>query len=71
LVDQIYGFIALLGIEGRSLVLVEQYMNRALAVADEVYLLGNGSVQFHWKPSDLDEEGMIRNYLGEATTSPG
>jgi branched-chain amino acid transport system ATP-binding protein len=63
-VDQIYEFIGGLAAEGRSLLLVEQYVNRALAVADYVYLLANGAVRFHGKPSELDVEGVIESYLG-------
>jgi len=63
-VDQIYEFISQLAAAGRSLLLVEQYVNRALAVADYVYLLGNGAVRFHGKPAELDVEGVIESYLG-------
>jgi branched-chain amino acid transport system ATP-binding protein len=69
LVDQIYEFIALLAARGPSLLLVEQYVNRALAVADEVYVMGGGEVKFHGKPSEIDEDELMRSYLGGETMS--
>ncbi len=44
-VDEIFDFLARLAEGGTSLLLVEQYVARALAVADYVYLLGRGETR--------------------------
>ena len=51
--DEVFQFIRQLAISGRSLLLVEQYITKALAVADYVYLLNRGRVSFAgcWTPS--------------------
>jgi branched-chain amino acid transport system ATP-binding protein len=64
IVDQIFEFIALLAAEGSSLLLVEQYVTRALAVADYVYLLNRGEVSFAGEPSEINEDDLFREYAG-------
>src|SRR2546430_1891972 len=43
-VDQIFDAIGVLRAEGRSVLLVEQYVERAVAVADYVYILNKGRI---------------------------
>jgi len=64
IVDEIFEFLALLSREGASLLLVEQYVTRALAVADFVYLLNKGQVDFVGEPSELDGEAIFERYVG-------
>jgi branched-chain amino acid transport system ATP-binding protein len=64
LVDEIFDFIGLLATEGVSLLLVEQYVTRALAVADYVYLLNRGEVAFAGEPSELESEDVFAQYVG-------
>ncbi|HEV7687772.1 MAG TPA: ABC transporter ATP-binding protein, partial [Acidimicrobiia bacterium] len=45
-VDEIFRFLSLLSQEGTALVLVEQYVTRALELADYAYLLAKGIVDF-------------------------
>ena len=45
-VDKIFEFLAQIAASGTALLIVEQYVNRALALADQVYLLNKGSVVF-------------------------
>jgi branched-chain amino acid transport system ATP-binding protein len=49
---------------GVAMILVEQYVNRALAMADTVVLLNKGAVAYSGPPSDLDERAVLQGYLG-------
>lgn len=70
-VDEIFEALAVLARSGVAMVLVEQYVNRALAIADGVLLLNKGAVVFRGLPSELDEEFMLSGYLGDsAETNP-
>jgi branched-chain amino acid transport system ATP-binding protein len=64
IVDEIFEFLAVLAKEGASLLLVEQYVTRALAIADYVYLLKRGSVAFAGEPSELDADAIAAEYVG-------
>jgi branched-chain amino acid transport system ATP-binding protein len=64
IVDDIFEFLALLAKEGSSLLLVEQYVTRALAIADYVYLLGRGEVTFGGEPTELEGEDLFDQYMG-------
>jgi branched-chain amino acid transport system ATP-binding protein len=73
IVDEIFEFLEVLKGEGVSLLLVEQYVTRALALADYVYLLNKGEVGFRGEPSELDHAGVFLEYLGQTaarTPSP-
>jgi branched-chain amino acid transport system ATP-binding protein len=63
-VDDIFAFIARLAGSGTSLLLVEQYVTRALDLADEVYIMNRGRVAFSGKTSELDQEELFVRYLG-------
>jgi branched-chain amino acid transport system ATP-binding protein len=63
-VDEIFEFLAKLRDEGAALVLVEQYVNRALALADKVYLLNRGEVVFSGSPDQVDEATLFEQYVG-------
>ena len=45
--------------DGLSLVLIEQFVHRALAVADRVYLLAKGRVQFSGTPQEVADAGAL------------
>jgi branched-chain amino acid transport system ATP-binding protein len=64
IVDEIFEFLAKLRDGGSSLVLVEQYVNRALALADRVYLLNRGEVVFSGSPDEVDEATLFEQYVG-------
>ena len=51
IVDEIFDFLATLAARGASMLLVEQYVTRALAVADYVYVLGKGEISFVGEPA--------------------
>jgi branched-chain amino acid transport system ATP-binding protein len=63
-VDEIFEFLGLLSSQGVSLLLVEQYVTRALAAADYVYLLNRGEVAFAGEPSELEGEDVFTQYVG-------
>jgi branched-chain amino acid transport system ATP-binding protein len=64
IVDEIFEFLTLLRSQGVSLLLVEQYVTRALAVADYVYLLFRGEVAFAGEPAELDDADVFASYVG-------
>jgi branched-chain amino acid transport system ATP-binding protein len=66
IVDDIFAFITLLARTGASLLLVEQYVSRALELADHVYVMSRGRITFSGPPTDLDEENVLAGYLGNA-----
>jgi branched-chain amino acid transport system ATP-binding protein len=64
IIDQIFDALRRLAGNGVALLLVEQYVSRALAMADTVYLLGRGTVGFSGSPAGLDEDELMRRYTG-------
>jgi branched-chain amino acid transport system ATP-binding protein len=64
IVDEIFEFLAVLASSGAALLLVEQYVTRALEVADYVYLLSRGEVAFAGEPCELDAEALAEEYVG-------
>jgi branched-chain amino acid transport system ATP-binding protein len=66
-VDEIFEALRKLADTGVALLLVEQYVTRALAMADRVVLLDRGQVAFTGVPGELDEQAVLRRYLGVST----
>jgi branched-chain amino acid transport system ATP-binding protein len=64
-IDEIFEALEKLSRRGTSLLLVEQYIHRALGAADRIYLLGRGSITFSGAPSEIDENELMRRYVGE------
>jgi len=64
-VDKIFEFLGQIAASGTALLIVEQYVNRALALADQVYLLNKGSVVFNGEPAGLGDD-LFAHYLGTA-----
>jgi branched-chain amino acid transport system ATP-binding protein len=64
IIDEIFAALVQLRSAGVALLLVEQYVTRALAVADHVYLLGRGSITFSGRPSEIDEAELMKRYVG-------
>jgi branched-chain amino acid transport system ATP-binding protein len=63
-VDELFDFLGKLAAQGCTLVLVEQYVSRALALADYVYLINRGRIEFAGVPSELDSDSLIERYVG-------
>jgi branched-chain amino acid transport system ATP-binding protein len=69
IVDEIFDFIAMLAADGSSLLIVEQYVSKALAVADLVYLLARGRIVFAGEPAELAGSDIFHQYLGAEAAS--
>jgi branched-chain amino acid transport system ATP-binding protein len=70
IVDAIFEFLERVAKQGTSLLIVEQYVNKALAIADYAYILGRGQVIFAGDAAELAGEDVFGHYLGiEATAS--
>ena len=63
-VEQIFQSIGQLASDGMALLLVEQYVNRALEMADTVYLLQRGRISYEGSPDNLDQAAVMRSYVG-------
>jgi len=65
-VDQIFAALRELAARGVALLVIEQYVNRALEMADVTYLLNRGRMVYSGPPAGLDDEALLRGYLGGA-----
>jgi len=64
IIDEIFDYLRRLAEKGAALLLVEQYVGRALELADFVYILNKGRVQFVGEANELTEEQILDSYLG-------
>lgn len=64
IVDEIFEALDALRRQGRSLLLVEQYVDRALAVAEYVYILHKGRVAFVGEPAQCEDHEIFERYMG-------
>jgi branched-chain amino acid transport system ATP-binding protein len=65
-VDDIFEFLETLVADGAAVLLVEQFVSRALALADYVYLLNRGVIVLAGDASELQDEDLAGRYLGVA-----
>lgn len=63
-VDDIFTFLERLAGQGAGLLLVEQYVTRALELADYVFILNRGQIVFSGEPSELDQQDLFAEYIG-------
>jgi len=63
-VESIFGFLRKIASEGTSLLVVEQYVSRALDLADSVYLFSQGEVAHSGPASEMESEVIFEQYLG-------
>lgn len=68
--DELFGVLGRLHTAGRSLLLVEQYVDRVLDIADYVYLLNKGSVAFVGEPEQCRGSAVFDHYVGGRQESP-
>jgi branched-chain amino acid transport system ATP-binding protein len=64
IVDAIFGFLDRVAKEGLSLLVVEQYVNKALAIADYAYIMVRGRIRFAGDCAELVDEDVFHRYLG-------
>jgi branched-chain amino acid transport system ATP-binding protein len=65
-IDEIFEHLRQLAAGGTALLLVEQYVSRALELADYVYVLRRGEVEFAGEPHELGTDAVLASYLGAA-----
>jgi branched-chain amino acid transport system ATP-binding protein len=66
IVDEIFQFLASLSRGGASLLLVEQYVERALGLADLVFVLNKGRIVFAGEPVEVDHDELFEQYMAAA-----
>jgi branched-chain amino acid transport system ATP-binding protein len=64
IVEEIFGYLHELALQGQAQLLVEQYVSRALQLADYVYILDRGRISFAGEPGEISEETIMNSYLG-------
>jgi branched-chain amino acid transport system ATP-binding protein len=67
-VEKLFRALEELTAAGVGLLIVEQYVARALEMATRAVLLDRGRVSFNGLASDLDEDEVLRAYLGADIT---
>jgi branched-chain amino acid transport system ATP-binding protein len=70
IVNEIFDHLRVLASRGTSLLLVEQYVHRAMAMAGHVVLLVRGQVAWSGPADGIDEERITREYLGTEVGGP-
>jgi branched-chain amino acid transport system ATP-binding protein len=63
-VDEIFEHLRKLATQGKALLLVEQYVSRALELADYVYVLRKGCIEFAGEANELSNDAILESYLG-------
>jgi branched-chain amino acid transport system ATP-binding protein len=63
-VDGLFEFLGQVAHEGTTLLIVEQYVTRALALADTVYLLSQGRIAFSGPADSVNGQEIFERYLG-------
>lgn len=63
-VDQLFGFMERMAKEGAALLIVDQFVTRALRLAQTVYVLSRGAITYSGSPKDLSESELLDHYLG-------
>ena len=64
IVDRIYEVLGRLVQRGLSVVVVEQYVHRALALAQSVYILSHGEIVHRGNANEIDPDEIYGKYLG-------
>jgi len=67
-VDEIFAAMRRMRAQGRSLLIVEQYVDRVLDVVDYVYILHKGRVVFVGEPEQCRGSAVFDRYLGTHTS---
>jgi branched-chain amino acid transport system ATP-binding protein len=69
IVNRIFETLRRIAESGASLLVVEQYVTRALELADSVYLLNRGQIVFSGPANQVQGDDVFERYLGiEVTT---
>lgn len=68
IVDQIFEFIASMASGGASILIVDQFVARALSLASHAYLLSRGEIVYSGPPGALMDGSVFEHYIGTAAT---
>jgi branched-chain amino acid transport system ATP-binding protein len=69
IVDEIFSFLSAITERGASLLIVDQFVARALDMAARVYVLNHGVITFDGASEDLRRGDVFERYLGGATSA--
>jgi branched-chain amino acid transport system ATP-binding protein len=64
IIDEIFAFLTRLAELGTALLLVEQYVARALDIADFVFIMNHGTISFAGEAREADGEAIFASYVG-------
>jgi branched-chain amino acid transport system ATP-binding protein len=64
--DEIFRFLSVLARDQVGLLIVEQYVQRALAIAQRAYVMARGALVFDGSAEELGRETAFDHYLGAA-----
>jgi branched-chain amino acid transport system ATP-binding protein len=70
-VDEIFEFIGELSARGTSMLLVEQYVARVLAIASHVYMLNQGSVTLSASAEEVRGSDLFTHYMSTGAAPAG
>jgi branched-chain amino acid transport system ATP-binding protein len=63
-VEHVYDVLRRIVASGAAVILVEQYVHRAIEFSDRVYMLNRGCVGFAGSASDVERDRLFADYLG-------
>jgi branched-chain amino acid transport system ATP-binding protein len=63
-VDEIFAFLDNVTKQGASLLIVDQFVTRALAMASKAYVMNRGRLVFEGTPAELQRGDVFEQYLG-------
>lgn len=63
-VDEIFEFLATVASNGASLLIVDQFVARALALATRAYVMTRGEIVFNGTSKELQNSDVFDRYLG-------
>jgi branched-chain amino acid transport system ATP-binding protein len=66
IVDAIFEFLAARVAAGTALLIVDQFVPRALGMASVAYVMNRGTITYHGRAKDLLEAGVFEQYIGGA-----
>jgi branched-chain amino acid transport system ATP-binding protein len=68
IVEQIFEALEILSRSGAALLMVEQYVSKALAMAEFAYILDRGTISFDGLASELDADEVMSRYLSQGAS---
>jgi branched-chain amino acid transport system ATP-binding protein len=67
-IDELFVALESLVASGVAGLMVDQYVHRAIAMADVVYLMKQGKIVFRGRSGEVDNDALMQAYLGLAST---